>query len=178
MLEDANFIHEFCTISVLHLSLKLCFLFLVEKISIDRSCALLTRQLVNTERPKLNVIYEVVELNTPVPGSTDLNARSSGPLYSTSIQRGWNIEFRQNHSLYLNVNRLLEFRLVARNRTHDTGAVIGYCRIMVRDEILANGFRCKWFDLTSLFSILSNNEFIFLTFKWQCLWRLSYRQSK
>ncbi|TPP39625.1 E3 ubiquitin-protein ligase [Fasciola gigantica] len=115
--------------------------FSVDKISIDRSCALLTRQLINTERPKLNVIYEVIELNTPVPGSNDLSARSSGPLYSTSVQRGWNVEYRQNHTVFVNVNRLLEFRLVARNRSHDTGVVIGYCRIMIRDEILANGFR-------------------------------------
>ncbi|VDP93029.1 unnamed protein product [Echinostoma caproni] len=111
----------------------------------------MTKSLLNTERPKLNVIYEAVEQTTPVPDAADVNARCSGPLYSTVPLRSWNAEFRQNHVVFVSVNRLLEFRLVARNHTHDTGVVIGYCRLVLRDEILSNGFRFENRTLTRTF---------------------------
>ncbi|CAL8069596.1 unnamed protein product [Calicophoron daubneyi] len=118
----------------------------IERVHINPSVVSLFMNIVNTARPKLNVIYDALIPNTPTPEANALNV----PLIQcTNFQRGLHLRFDHSATIRVNVNKILEFRLVARHHTADSGVVVGYSRLVIKTaaESCGNKLEEKSFDL-------------------------------
>ncbi|KAF8562762.1 hypothetical protein P879_11950 [Paragonimus westermani] len=112
--------------------------------TLNHDYGILSRTQLSTHQPKFNVAYTLVDPNTPLPTADAVETP-----YTTEVVRSWHPHFEHRSTFPVNVNRLIEFRLVARHHSTDTGTVVGYCRLVLRRAAETHGFRRAFFFVFS-----------------------------
>ncbi|KAA3675739.1 NEDD4-like E3 ubiquitin-protein ligase WWP1, partial [Paragonimus westermani] len=108
----------------------------VSRATLNHAYGILSRTQLSTHRPKFSVAYTLVDPHTPLPTADAVETP-----YTTEVVRSWHPHFEHRSTFPVNVNRLIEFRLVARHHSTDTGTVVGYCRLVLRRAAETHGFR-------------------------------------
>ncbi|CAH8582929.1 unnamed protein product [Dicrocoelium dendriticum] len=110
----------------------------ISRASLIRGYGSLVNTPLPSNKPKFNVILALIDPQTPAPTDNAVDGQ-----VSTLSIRSWNPHFDHHSSLRVTLNKLLEFRLVARQHSSDTGVVVGYARLVLQHAAETHRFRLE-----------------------------------